>query len=325
MRLYPHKRREAILEYRDCTTHAGQGVFSSLSVWKMESQQSSVEKYGEIMLVRMMTAVLFAVAAPAMAAAQPAASPRIAFTYADLADLALPASVAAQVRIKQAAALKGAQAAGVPAGTTRYYIEAEVVSLIRSTTPLPALVNYLADLPNAADGAPKFKSKSEYLVLGSPVAGRPGTLRLVDRDAHIPWSPEVGERIRALLKEAAVADAAPRITGIGKAFYSPGSLPGESETQLFLLTSDGQPISVSVLRRPGQAPRWAVALGEIVDEAAAPPAPDSLLWYRLACTLPPSLPSQSYADADETSAAAIRADYAVMMQGLGNCVRNRRQ
>ncbi|HJQ16079.1 MAG TPA: hypothetical protein VJ859_03680 [Allosphingosinicella sp.] len=278
------------------------------------------------MLVRMMMVALVPLAAAAVAAApQPAASPRITFTYADLADLALPASVAAQVRIKQATALKGDQAAGVPPGTTRYYIEAEVVSLIRSGTPLPALVNYLADLPNAADGTPKFRSKSEYLVLAAPVAGRPGTLRLVNRDAHIPWSPEVGERIRTLLKEAAAPGAPPRVTGVGKAFYSPGSLPGESETQLFLLTSDGQPISVSVLRRPGQAPRWAVALGEIVDEAAAPPAPDSLLWYRLACTLPPSLPSQSYADADETSAAAIRADYAVMMQGLGNCVRNRRQ
>ena len=72
-----------------------------------------------------------------------------------------------------------------------------------------------------------------------------------------------GSALRALM-------AAPRLVGIGKAFHSPGSLPGESETQLFLLATDNRPVSISVLRRPGQAPRWAVALGEIVDEAAAP-------------------------------------------------------
>jgi len=261
----------------------------------------------------------------AVAQSPPAERPRIAFSYADLADLALPASVAAQVRIKSAVALKGAQAAGVPPGVTRFYVEAQVVSLIRGDAPLPAVVSYLADLPNRADGASKFRTKSEYLILATPVAGRPGELRLADADAHIPWTAETGELIRTMLKEASAPDAAPRLIGIGKAFHSPGSLPGESETQLFLLATDNRPVSISVLRRPGQAPRWAVALGEIVDEAAAPPVPDTLLWYRLACTLPATLPAQSYSDADESSAAAIRADYGLVVQGLGSCVRNRRR
>jgi hypothetical protein len=260
---------------------------------------------------------------PASAQPSRAPAPRIAFTYADLADLALPATVAAQVRIKSAAPLRGAQAASVPPGITRFYIEAQVVSLIRSSEPLPALVRYLADLPNRADGASKFKTKSEYLVLATPVRGRPGELRLSDPDAHIPWTPETGERIRALLKEVSAPDSPPKLVGIGKAFHSPGTLPGESETQLFLLATDNRPVSISVLRRPGQAPRWAVALGEIVDEAAEPPTAGTLLWYRLACTLPPTLPPQSYADADEATAAAIRADYALVMQGLGTCTRTR--
>ena len=118
-------------------------------------------------------------------------------------------------------------------------------------------------------------------------------------------------------------DAPPRLTGIGRAFHVPGSLPGESETQIFLQTAGGRPISLTVLRRPGQQPRWAVALSEIVDEAAAPPAPDTLLWYRLACTLPAALPPQSLSEASAEEAQAIRADYAVVIDGLGRCTRHR--
>ena len=73
--------------------------------------------------------------------------------------------------------------------------------------------------------------------------------------------PATAERLRAIVREARAADAPPRITGIGRAFHVPGSLPGESETQIFLQTADSRPISLSVLRRPGEQPRWSVALG----------------------------------------------------------------
>ena len=43
--------------------------------------------------------------------------------------------------------------------------------------------------------------------------------------------------LRAIVRESSAADAAPRIVGIGRAFYVPGSLAGESETQFFLLTA----------------------------------------------------------------------------------------
>jgi hypothetical protein len=77
------------------------------------------------------------------------------------------------------------------------------------------------------------------------------------------------------------------------------------------------------LRRPGEQPRWSVALSEIVDDAAAPPARDTLLWYRLACTLPPRLPAQSLSEAAADEADAIQADYRLVMDGLGRCVRTR--
>ena len=258
------------------------------------------------------------------ALAQPPAASRISLTYADLADLALPVPVAAHIRIRQAIALRGAQAIGVPAGRTRFYVEADVLSLIRGPANLPTRLRYLADLPTGTDGATRFKRRSEYLLLASP--GRradPGEMKLNAADGHIPWTPELGTRIRALLREAAAPGAAPAILGVGSAFHVPGSLPGESETQMFLQAAGGKPVSLSILRRPGQAPRWAVALGEIVDEAAAAPQPNSLLWYRLACNLPRTLPARSLAEADPASVAAIRTDYALVLNRLGPCPRNR--
>ncbi len=244
-------------------------------------------------------------------------------TYADLADLALGAPTAAHVRLKRAVALKPGEAGPVPPGRTRFYVQAEVVSLIRGAEGSPAMVSYLADLPLGAHGKPaKPRKKSEYIIFGEAVAGRPGELRLGAPDAQLAYTPERAAQVRAILREAN-AGAPPRITGIGKAFHVPGSLAGESETQIFLQTAEGDPVSLTVLRRPGETPQWAVALGEIVDDAAAEPRPNSLLWYRLACGLPRALPEQSHADAEQAHVAAIRADYRLILDRLGPCMRSR--
>lgn len=269
---------------------------------------------------------LLAAAAAAILVTAPSESQVAAdLTYADLADLALPAQIAAHVRLVRAVALKPAEAGSVPAGRSRFYVEADVLSLIRGASGLPARVSYLADFPNRMDGKPaRPAKKSEHLVLADTVPGRPGELRLIAPDAQLAFTPERADRIRSILREAASAGAPPRITGIGKAFHVPGSLPGESETQLFLQTDEGRPVSVSVLRRPGETPRWAVALSEIVDDAAAPPAPDTLLWYRLACTLPPLLPAHTLADTSIAETTAIQADYRLVKERLGTCARSRR-
>ena len=248
-----------------------------------------------------------------------------AMTYADLADLSLTAPVAAHVRLKRAVPLKPAEAGPVPQGVTRFYVQAEVLSLLRGAEGSPALVSYLADFPNRADRKPaKPVKKSEYLLLAQPVPGRSGELRLVAPDAHMPFTAERAAQLRSILAEAAAGGAAPRITGVGRAFHVPGSIAGESETQIFLQTAAGDPVSLTVLRRPGQTPQWAVALGDIVDQAAAEPRPNTLLWYHLACGLPPSLPPQSFADAEAGHAAAIHADYRFIRQQLGPCARSRR-
>lgn len=245
-------------------------------------------------------------------------------TYADIADLAVPAPVAAHVRISRAVRLKDAKAGNVPAGKTRFYVEADTISLIRGVGALPPKVSYLVDLANDAKGRPvKIGRKSEYLLLASTVGGRPGELRLAAADAQLPWSPALGDRVRGILAEAARPDAAPQITGIGRAFNVPGTLPGESETQIFLQTADARPVSLSVLRRPGEQPLWSVALSEIVDDAATAPRRDSLLWYRLACALPATLPNQSLTGTDAAQSSAIRADYRFVLAQLGPCARNR--
>jgi hypothetical protein len=245
-------------------------------------------------------------------------------SYADLADLSLAAPVAAHVRLRRAIALKPAEAGNVPAGKSRFYVEADVLSLIKGADGLPARVSYLADLPLGAGGKPsKPAKKSEYIILAAPVAARSGELRLVASDGQVPFTPDRAALIRAILREASSQDAPPRITGIGKAFHVPGSLPGESETQVFLQTADGRPVSLSVLRRPGETPRWAFALGEMVDDAAEPPKPNSLLWYRLACTLPSALPPHSLAEAEQEQRAAIQADYRLVIEQLGPCARSR--
>jgi len=245
------------------------------------------------------------------------------FSYADLADLAVTAPIAAVVVVNDAIPLKGAQAADVPPGLARLYVEATVQTLIRSAEGLQAQVNYLVDVPLGPSNRPPKLRKTRVLLLAARVPERPGTLRLVAPDAQLPWTPETEQRLRAILQEAASKDAPPHVTGIGNAFHVPGAIPGESETQIFLTTQDGRPISLNVLRRPQEEPRWAVALGEMVDEAATPPRPETLLWYQLACFLPPRLPDRAVASMNETDAAATRADYQLILERLGPCARAR--
>ena len=270
----------------------------------------------------LLAALMAAAAAPAESRVAPATAPSP--TYADLADLALQAPVAAQVRVTEAVALKAARAPGLKPGMARFYVEAALVSLIRSPQSLPARLSYVVDLPLDPKGkAPRLRKGGEFLLLAAPVAGRPGELRLIAPEAHIAFAPGHAATLRSIIREASSAAPPPRIAGIGRAFHVPGAVRGESETQIFLQTAEGTPVSLTVIRRPGETPLWAVALSEIVDEAAAPPAPGTLLWYRLACGLPRALPRQSLAEADEQGAAAIQADYRLVLERLGPCARTR--
>jgi hypothetical protein len=283
----------------------------------------------EILMRRLCLCLL---ALPLAAAAQPPRSPAPAVaasaapgqpTYADLADLALPAPVAAHIRLRRALPLRGPDAAGVAPGLTRFFVEAETLALIRGEPGMASQVRYLVDVPNGADGRPpRLQKKSEWLIFARAVPSRPGQLQLTAPDAQLVYTPQIAERLRDILRAGLDAAAPPAISGIGRAFHVPGVLPGASETQLFLVTSRGQPISITVLREPQVEPRWFVSLGEFVDAGATQPPRDSLLWYRLACFLPAQLPEASMAEAGEHR-AAVTADYRLVRQGLGPCPRSR--
>ena len=239
-----------------------------------------------------------------------------AYSYPELADLVLAAPLILSADIARATPLKPDAAPGIAAGQTRYFVEATVRGLIGGRGAVPATVRYLVDLPLA-----KAKLKATPVLLFASLSDRPGEIRLISRRAQAPRTPENEARVRAILTASVAGDAPPAIAGIARAFHVAGSLPGEGETQIFLRTADSRPISLSVLRRPGETPRWAVALTEMVDDSAAPPPPDSFLWYRLACGLPRALPPTALDGQEEADAAQARADYRVVLDGLGRCDR----
>ena len=255
---------------------------------------------------------------PSMAVSEQSAPP-----YADLADLVLASPVILDGVVRSTARIEPAEAVGIAPGRARLYVEVDATSLIRGPGGLPPRVGYLLDLPLDARGrVPKLK-KQRVLVLARPVPGSPTQLQLASPDAQLTWTPATDARVRRIARELAAADAPPAITEIGGAFHVPGALPGEGETQIFLRTADAKPVSLSVLRRPGETPRFAVALSEIVDESAGPPARDTLLWYRLACGLPRALPAAATAQLTEADAARAREDYAFVLDRLGPCTRQR--
>ena len=256
------------------------------------------------------------------AAAQAAAeSAAVLPPYAEVADLVLAAPLLLDAQIRSAARIKGEEAANVEPGRARFYVEADVLALIRAPGAMPARVGYVVDVPLDARGrAPKLK-KRRVLLFARPVAGQPAMVQLVTLDSQRDWSPDLDALVRRVVREVVAAGAPPAVTGLGNAFHVPGTLPGEGETQIFVQTATGDPISLSILRRPGEQRRWAVALGEIVDDAAAAPQRDTLLWYRLACGLPRELPPESIASEEPANAAIAREDYQFVLQQLGPCRR----
>lgn len=249
------------------------------------------------------------------------AVPADAWRYADIADLFSGTPLVIHAKITAATVIKMPPRSD---GAVRFYVEGDVVALIRGDQSVPPKLVWLVDMrPDSRGKIAKLK-KVQVLLAARPVAGRPGEIGLAARDAQVFWSPGVESRVRAVITAASAPDAPPPVTGISSAFHTAGTITGEGETQIFLSTATTAPVSISILTRPGQAKRWAVALGEIVDESAGPPATDTLTWYRLACFLPATLPTSAIAELPSSDADAARNDYAFVMQALGQCPRVRR-
>lgn len=243
--------------------------------------------------------------------------------YADLADLSDVAPIIVHATVKEAIKVDPERAPNAPPGTQRFYIIASTSALIRGQGGVGETIRYVIDLPLDGRGrAPKIKKKPFIIFARRPAIGG-DNVQLVAKDAQIAWSPGREQRVRSLVRELVARDAPPAISRIASAFHVPGTILGEGETQIFMETETGSPISITVLKRDGQQKFWAVSLGEIVDESARAPVRNGLLWYRLACSLPRQLPAASLASDTSANAQQARSDYQLVLRDLGNCPRSR--
>lgn len=239
--------------------------------------------------------------------------------YATLAKQVTAAPLIIDAKIRKAERLKAEESPGLAPGRVRFLVTADVSALIRGPQAVPAQVTYVVDAPLDSRGKPPKLAKQRVLLFARPVNGRTDQVQLTGLDSQMNWLAGLDAQVRAITRDALAADAPPAITGIGNAFHVPGSLPGEGETQVFLQTADGKPVSLQILRRPGETTRWSVSLGDIVDESAGAPARDTFLWYRLACGLPRTLPAESVESDDAQNAAKAREDYQFVLRSLGPC------
>jgi hypothetical protein len=271
--------------------------------------------------VVMAGAALAPVAGAAQAPAVPVQTSATGPTYADLASLSDAAALVIRAQIRKTTTLPPERAPGLAPGFARLYVEANTVALIAGRGTLGAGFAYLVDVPLDAKGkVPKLKQR-EFVLFADPVQGRPGEVWLVAPKAQVDYTPALEARLRPILTELYGADVPPRITGISDALAVPGTLAGESETQIFVATEDRSPVSLTILRRPGQQVQWGVSWGEIIDSAARPPAPETLRWFRLACFLPAQLPSNANLARDPAARRLAAGDYAFVKQSLGACER----
>ena len=266
-------------------------------------------------------AAIGSAAAQAQTLEAPIATPAQRATYADLVTLAERSDLVIRVEIRRQITVKPERAPGLAPGFARLYIEAQTLALLSGPSAVGESLNYLVDVPLDARGRPERLKDREMLLFADLVPSRPGAIQLTGRNAQLDYSPELEARIRPVLAALVARDKPPVVNAVSDALAVQGTLVGESETQIFLATQDRSPVSISVLRRPGQRPVWGVSWGEIIDSSARPPQPDTLRWYRLACTLPPRLPASANLGQDANARRIAEADYSFVIEQLGPCRR----
>lgn len=258
-------------------------------------------------------------AAQAQSAPAQAAAPS-PYGFADIADFAADAGAIIDARIRRVNIVESARAPGLAPGYTRFYVEGEVTGNLFGTTPVARRVAWLVDRPLAANGRP-VRIARERVLLFTRTISDPQRLVLVSPGAMLRWDAAADTAVRSIAAERANGAPPAAITGIVRAMHVPGTVAGEGETQIFLSTANGNPVSLSMLRRPGQPRQWSVAFGEILDESAARPRPGSIGHYRLSCGLPRQIPQAALISGDAAADAIAREDYAQILSAIGACDR----
>ncbi|WP_426164835.1 hypothetical protein [Sandarakinorhabdus sp. DWP1-3-1] len=234
--------------------------------------------------------------------------------YADLADLTLAAPVIVRATIARAERIADKDSPGLAPGHARLLISAAVDASLVAPGAIPATLQWLWDAPLDARGkVPKPKGQAILAWIAAP--GPDGKTRLITRDAQQPWDTAIETRTRAIAVEAR-SGAVPIVTGVTNGFRADGTVPGESESQFFLSTRTGRGLTMVVTAKPGQARSVAVSTGDVIDESAAMVKAETLLQYRLACTLPAKLPA-----AAGGGDPALAADWQAALAAIGPCGR----
>lgn len=275
-------------------------------------------RFGSALPVALFCAGL-ALPSPGRAAEEMTAPAAPSMSFARVADLVLASPAIARVQVKSVIALPPERAPDLGAGRTRFYVEADTMGLIRGESVIARKVSFLIDGPTSKAKKPGLKGRT--LLIFGKVGSRIDQFQLTSSTAVTDWSAANEALVRKVIAEAMAPDAPPAITGISSAFHVTGTILGEGETQIFLETANGSPISLSVIRRPDEKPHFSASLGEVVDEAASLPEPDTMLWYRLACGLPEQLPARPLRELDRAEAQAASRDYAAFRGALAPCER----
>jgi hypothetical protein len=242
---------------------------------------------------------------------------RAQLSWTDWADLALAAPAVLVADLRGIDRLDRKAAPDVPPGEVRALVTADVRSVLKAPGLFPAGAAWLWQGPADGRGRAPLAKAMPVLLFAAPMPGgaRPEVqaLRLVAPHGQQPWRAADEDVVRRILR-AAQAGGAPMVTGVSDAARTSGDVEGDSESQIFLTTEAGMPMTMLVRRSSGAAPRLEVATGDLVSNAA-PVERETLLWRGLACGLPPALPPQLAAD------AGLVADYAFALDTLGPCGR----
>lgn len=242
-------------------------------------------------------------------------------TYADLVTFALDADLVAIVTVDDQIAFSEERAPNVPPARVRLYIESLTRNLLAAPGGTGESLVFVTETDRERDGDPPDWEDRDFVIFADLVRERPGFVQLVSSRAMFPSGPVIEGRVRRVLRQLAEADVPPAITGVRDVISVPGNLAGESETQMFIETESGAPVSLTVIRRPGMRPQWGVSLGEIVDMTARPPEPETIAWFRFACSLPRELPGDAFLQTDRESVSRAMDDYDYVLRQLGPCER----
>lgn len=256
------------------------------------------------------------------AAAQVPAPPASAeVTYADVAGFADSAPLVVRARVRKLARVEDVRVRGLRPGLGRFYVQAETRALIAGRTPIGQSFAYLVDVPLDARGKPALRKKDEVILFARPVPGRPAELQLVRPDAQIFGGEAAEAQVRSVVTALLTPGAPARVTGVRELIHVSGALAGEGETQIFLDTADSSAASITVRRAPGRAPEWGVSFSELVAQVGQPPRPETLEWYRLACSLPSAPPVGTNLSEGVDAQRLAEADYRFVVEALGPCRR----